>query len=423
MTWRSVTAALLAACAVGLAPCPAADDKPAKETSGQDTAGAPVQYLPLDAPAGTSQAAIVQGQALVHTRQLLPLDREGKPVGEGSVDKQIEQVLDNLAAVLGDSGSGLDKLVRLNVYAITPQTVDRVRELLSKRLDAAARPVMTAVLTPMPHRKALVAVDAVAVSSEKSQTVVLKRCEAVAGDKDCADAAVLPPGGVAYLSGLPEESDVAVPAVTKSMTGLWKTLGQLNVTGAQVVQLKVFLRPASSADQVAVKLKEFFPGQMTPPVVFVEWNAVPQAEIELIAQLPPTDKPAQDLEFYNPPDVPRSAVFSRVALVRGPRRIYTAGLYAREVENAASRPGGEAQAGDVFAQLKAILDQTGSDLRHLAKATYFVCDPFASRGFDVARPALLDPARPPAASLLMVHGVGKSGRTLTMDMIAVPSGK
>ena len=169
-----------------------------KETPGKDTAGAPVQYLPLDAPAGMSQAAIVQGQPLVHTRQLLPLDREGKPVGEGSVDKQIEQVLDNLDAVLGASGSGLGKLVRLNVYAITPQTVDRVRELLSKRLDAAVRPVMTAVLTPMPHRKALVAVDAIAVSAEKSQTVALKRCEAVAGDKDCADAAVLPPGGVAY---------------------------------------------------------------------------------------------------------------------------------------------------------------------------------------------------------------------------------
>jgi len=423
MTWRSVSAALWAVCAVGLAYCPAADDQPAKTKPGQETAGASVQYLPLDAPAGISQAVVVTGQSLVHTRQLLPLDRAGKPVGEGSIDKQIEQVLDNLSAVLSDSGSGLDKLVRVNVYAITHQTVDRVREMLSKRVDAAVRPVMTAVLTPLPHRKALVAVDAVAVSSEKSPSVVLKRCEAVAGDKDFADAAVLPTGGVAYLSGLPEESDVAVPAVTKSMTGLWKTLGLLKIPAAQVVQLKVFLRPASSADQVAGKLKEFFPGQLTPPVIFVEWNAVPQAEIELIAQLPATDKPAQGLELYNPPDVPRSAVFSRVALVRSQQRIYTSGLYAREVKNAASRPGGEAQAGDVFAQLKTILEQTGSDLRHLAKATYFVCDPFASRGFDVARPALLDPARPPAASLLMVHGVGKPGRTLTMDMIAVPSGK
>lgn len=423
MTWRFVIGAILAACVVGLADCPGAENKPVKDSPGKDTAGASVQYLPLDAPAGMSQAVIVQSQPLVHTRQLLPLDREGKPVGEGSVDKQIEQVLDNLDAVLGASGSGLGKLVRLNVYAITPQTVDRVREQLSKRLDPAVRPVITAVLTPMPRRKALVAVDAIAVSSETGQAVALKRCEAVAGDKDCADAAVLPPGGVAYLSGVPEESDVATPAATKSMSGLFKTLGPLKISAAQVVQLKVFLRPALAANEVARRLKEFFPGQMMPPVVFVEWNAQPQAEIELIAQLPPTDKPGKHLELYNPPDLPRSAVFSRVALVRSQRQIYIAGLFAREVKDAATQAGGEAQAGDVFAQLKAILGETGSDMSHLAKASYFVCDPYASRGFDVARPAVLDPARPPAASLVMVHGVGKSGRTLTMDMIAVGSEK
>ena len=40
---------------------------------------------------GTSQAVIVAGLPLVHTRQLLPLDSQGKLVGEGSADQQIEQ--------------------------------------------------------------------------------------------------------------------------------------------------------------------------------------------------------------------------------------------------------------------------------------------------------------------------------------------
>ncbi len=47
---------------------------------------ASVQYLPLDAPAGMSQAVVVQDVPLVHTRQLLPLDRDGQLVGEGAVD-------------------------------------------------------------------------------------------------------------------------------------------------------------------------------------------------------------------------------------------------------------------------------------------------------------------------------------------------
>ena len=333
MTWRPVAEAVLAACLIGLGNCPAAEDQSVQEPPAGETSGASVQYVPLDAPAGMSQAVVVQGQPLVHTRQLLPLDQQGNIVGEGALDKQIEQVLSNLDAVLAAAGSGLNKLVRLNVYAIAPPTVDQVREQLSKRLDPAVRPAITAVLTPMPHRKALVAVDAVAVSAEPGQAVVLKRCDAVAGDNDCADAAVLPSGGVAYLSGVPRESDVAVPAVAKAMSTLGKTLERLQLSPAHVVQLKVFLRPSSSAEDTLRELKKFFPGQMTPPVVFVEWNAAPHVEIELIAQLPTTDKPAETVQYYTPPDVRPAPTFSRVALVRGQRQIYISGLFAAQAGN------------------------------------------------------------------------------------------
>jgi enamine deaminase RidA (YjgF/YER057c/UK114 family) len=407
----------LAACCIGLANCPAAEDKPVQEPPGKDAAGPSVQYLAMDAPAGMSQAVAVQGLPLVLTRQLLPLDREGKLVGDGSVDKQIEQVLSNLETVLGASGSGLGKLVRVNVYALSPPTVGRVRELLSKRLDPAVRPAITPVLTPLAHRKALVAVDAIAVADPKGQAVALQRCEAVAGDKDCADAAVMPPGGVAYLSGQPAEGGLTVSAVAKSMSSLVKTLGQLKLSLPQVAQVKVFLRPATSADEVLGELKKLFPGQITPPVVFVEWIAQAPVEIELIAYLPPTDKPGQSVEYYTPPDVRPSPVFSRVALVRSPRQIFISGLYSRTAGR------GESQARDVFAQLKAILDQTGSDMRHLAKASYYVSDDDGGRGFDKVRPELFDPARPPAASKVMVYGVGQAERNLTLDMIAVGSGQ
>ena len=120
MTWRSVTAAVLTACMVGLANCPAAEDKPVPEASDKEGIGASIEYFPLGAPAGMSQAVIVDGQPLVHTRQLVPVDREGKMVGGDSVDKQVEQVLNNLDAVLKASGSSLGQLVRLNVYAIAP---------------------------------------------------------------------------------------------------------------------------------------------------------------------------------------------------------------------------------------------------------------------------------------------------------------
>jgi enamine deaminase RidA (YjgF/YER057c/UK114 family) len=261
-----------------------------------------------------------------------------------------------------------------------------------------------------------VAVDAVAVAEDRGSEVTFQRCEALAGGEAHADAGVLPRGGVAYLSGVPAEGGLTESAVTKSMSGLWKRLDELNLSPAHVVHLKVFLRPASSADDVRRELEKYFPDQMTPPVVFVEWLAPPPVEIELIAQLPITDESAPSVEYYDPPEVRPMQIFSRVALVRSERQIYTSGLFARE------KGRGQDQALDVFDQLQAILAQTGSDLRHMAKATYYVCDDPSARGMDRARLWLYDQDRAPAASKCMVHGVGKPERTLTMDMIAVAAG-
>jgi enamine deaminase RidA (YjgF/YER057c/UK114 family) len=391
----------------------AADNEP----SASKAQAAGVEYVVLDAPAGTARAVVVQGQPLVHTRQLLPLDRDGKLVGKGAIDQQIEQVLDNLDAVLKASGSNLNQLVRVNIYALAPTTTAVVRDHLAKRLEAAVRPALTSVLTPLPQRDALVALDAVAIAADKSEQVTLQRCDAVNGQPGYADAAILPRGGVAYLSGVPAEAGLTESAVDASVAGLGKMLAHLRLSPAQVVQLKVFLRPATSAEEVLHKLKAYYPNQLLPPVVFVEWLAPPPVEIELIAQLPPGEKSAPTVEYYNPPDVSPLQIFSRAALVHTDRQIYVGGLFARKAE------GGQEQALDVFDQLQTILAKTGSDLKHLAKGTYYACDDGAARGLDRARLWLYDQDRPPAASKCMVHGVGMPQRTLTMDMIAVGAEK
>lgn len=403
MTRRSITVLIMILCLAGISHCPAAEEN----------AESSIRYVPLDAPAGMSQAVIVDGAPLVYTRQLLPLDEEGKLVGEGSADKQIGQVLDNLQAVLGTAGSDLEKLVRLNVHALSHQTVDRVREMLSERLDPAVRPALTAVLTPMPRRQVMVAVDAVAVAGESGEAVALERCEAVAGDEACADLAIVPRGGTVYLSGNPQSGGLATSAVNNSLSGLLQTLDQLDLSPAHIARLKVFLTPASSADEVRRELEKLFPEQLVPPLVFVEWIASVPVEIELVAQLPKTDADAGPVEFYNPPEVIPSPVFSRAALVHTDRQIFTSSLLAREEGDF------EARGRDVFEQLKTVLAETGSDLRHMAKATYYVTEDETSGALNKLRPEYFDPDRPPAASKATVHGVWREKRTLSIDMIAV----
>ena len=234
--------------------------------------------------------------------------------------------------------------------------------------------------------------------------MALERCEAVAGDEDCADAAVMPPGGVAYLSGQPEKGGLAASAVTQSLSTLLGRLEQLKLSPAHVVQVKVFLTPASSADEALREVKRLFPGQLTPPVVFVEWIASAPVEIELVAQLPLTGQPAETVEHYNPPEVKPSPAFSRVALVRTERQIYISGLSARAAGD------GEAQARDVFAQLESILAETGSDMLHLAKATYYVSDDDGEQRARQDASGVLRPAAP--ARGLEGHGARRrAGRT------------
>ncbi len=426
------TTVLLAGCLLLATGCPKTTEQPGgagpagptpgTTTVSQEQPGGVAQavepslrYLPLDAPEGVSKAVVVQGHPLVHTRQLLPVDKEGNLAGDGNADQQIEQVLANLQAVLETTGSGLDKLVRLNVYADSPATVDLVRKQLAAKVGENARPAFTAVITPLPVEGAVVAVDAVAVSTSKDGAVALKRCDTVAGNDHCADAAIMPVGEVVYLSGQPSKRPLA-EAAADSLGKLQEVLQQLKLKPSQVVQLKVFLEPASQADQVLEQIRRAFPDQLVPPVTFVEWIASAPVEIEMVVHRTPPSGAAESVEYYTPPGVKPSPTFSRVALVHGARQIYISTLTARTPGN------GEAQVRDLFEQLKQILDESGSDLQHLAKATYYVSDEDASKALNKLRPEYYDPKRPPAASKATVHGVGAADRTVSMDMIAVGTG-
>ncbi len=412
VTHRVILALAAACCAITAARCPAAEE----------TQKPSIQYVsvtaPADAPKGMwMSAVIVDEMPLVYTRQLFATDGEGKLVGEGAAERQIEQVLTNLEAVLKDSGSGMNQLIRVNVYALSQAIVASFHEQLAKRLEASVRPATTSILTPLPQHGALVAVDAVAGATDAGKAVTLKRCQAVAGDDKCADAAVLPAGNIAYLSGHPEVFSITTLPTTRSMARLMKTLEQLKLSPKDVVQVRVFLNPVTPAKDVLPEIQAFFPDQPAPPVVFVEWLASMPVEIEMVAQLPPSDGSAKGVEYFDPPEFRPDSTFSRVGLMRAKRQIYLSGLYASTPTR------GQPQADNLFDQLKEILAKHGSDMRHLVRATYFTSDDDAARWIDMTRFKIFDEKRPPAASKLMVHGVGLPGRTMTVDMIAVETEK
>lgn len=369
-------------------------------------AGPATRQIATDDVAGTSAAVVVDGAApLVHTEQILPTDPGGAVVAPGRAADQAAFLLDRLGAVLRPAGSGIDRLVKVNVYAANLDALGSFRKAFARHEAGRARPAVSAVVGALPRPDALLAVDAVAVAGPTGADDPRRLRPHVA---------VLPAGPRVYVSGQAAAGADVAGATRKTLEELDATLKFLKLDRSHVVQVKAFLTPMSSSDAARREVVDFFGGaDSAPPVVLVEWTMSAPVEIELVAGGGP-EGGKEPLEFLTPPGMTASPVFSRVARVNRGDLIYVAGLYGP--------PGatGQRQAEHTFETLKTVLSDAGGDFRHLAKATYYVSDDDASRALNDLRPRYYDPSRPPAASKASVAGVGAEGRTLTLDMIAVP---
>ena len=374
-----------------------------------------LQYIGSHSDRGASDAVLVDDATLVHTAQLTALDRQGTLLGKENVQAEIEHVFANLSATLAIAKSNLDQIVKLNVYITAPELRTAVEAALAKSFSSNRKPAVSYVVTRLPIADARIALDAVAVSGDPIPRVKLAPVEQLPSSK-AAHLSITPPGSRIYVAGQAEKGANLGEATRLTLESLRKTLESLGRGDEDVVQLKAFLSPMDDVKTVMAAMNDFFGKRdRLPPLVFVEWTA-PLIEIELIAwggnQL---EAPA--VEFITPPGMTASPVYSRVARINRTRSIYTSGLFAADAGDAA------AETRAIFEQLEQVLGQSKSDFKHLAKATYYCSTNAASQKLNELRPNYYDPKRPPSASKAMVRGVGKNDCELTLDMIAVPSGK
>jgi enamine deaminase RidA (YjgF/YER057c/UK114 family) len=371
-------------------------------------------FLESDAQSGSSTAVIVPDLPLVHTTQVLPLDRRGMLIGDEDAAKQTEQVLANLGEILAASNASLDRVCKLNLYVATPEAVALVRQAIARRFAKVARPAVTLVVGKLPNAGALVAMDAVAPVATETGNQPARQPPTAKLQNGIRSAAILPAGPKIYVSGMADTNNLP-EATRKTLEKLVAAIGHLGLDKKDIVQLKAFLQPIAEVESVRKEIVSFFAGD-APPVVFVEWISPkpnPPIEIELIA-------PAQgdfshetnSVTFLTPPGTTDSKVFRRVARVNHGKLIYLSGLYGQGAD-------GGSQVRDIFHSLDRVLHETGSDFFHLVKATYYVSDDEASNKLNDIRPQFYDPLRAPTASKARVPGVGVAGKTVTLDMIAV----
>lgn len=373
----------------------------------QQPASAQLRRIRLS-DAGDPQAVVVKNRALIHTTQLLPLADDGKSIAGNGVTEQFDRVLARLQTLLVSEGSSLGQVVKLNVYAASDAVARQVRRRISKRFEAQA-PAIAVVVTPLPRSAALVAADAVAATTRRN-------CFRRVGGP-LARAIVTPSRGrLIFVSGQAERQGNLAEATRATMQSLHRTLKFLEAEPRHVVQVKTFLQPMKDVAAVDRVISHLYEQGKTPPVTHVAWKAR-LIEIEMIAFVPYREnekRAAAPVRFVTPPGMKSSPVFSRVTIVESGELIYTAGLYGP------ANVSPEAEVRGIFSKLQRIAKATGSDLRHLAKATYYVSDNPVSTALNKLRPNFYDPRRPPAASKAAVAGVGLSARGITLDMIAVP---
>lgn len=377
-----------------------------------------VQYVETQADSGVSTAVVVGDVALIHTSQFLPVDRDGRIVGIGDVAKQLEQVLENISLALRGAQSNLNRLIKLNVYTTSDELAQQCRQYFAGRFRGTVKPAVTFAVGALSHPNALVAMDAVAWTPNNASDGGVKRYRSVSlfGASNIAQTAVMPRGAKVYVSGQASEGDL-VEATRKTMEKLHSTLAQLNLHPSDVVQLKAFLSPVSHAAEVEKEISSFYPSELTPPIVFVEW--VPAnfpIEIELIAFSRPSvdaKEAGGAVRYITPQGMTASPLYSRVAKVQRGNLIYFSGMYGEASSGAAQ------QIRTIFNSLGRLSKKLHTDFDHLIKTTYYVSDEDASRKLNEIRPEFYNPQRPPAASKAIVRGTGKAGTSITLDMIAV----
>lgn len=380
-------------------------------TALQTATGVRLRFVGGDPASGVARAVVVEEGALVHTALMFPEDQDGRLQGDDA-RAQAERVLANIELALQEARTTLENLVRLHVYVADASVTPRVDALLAERFGGRDRkPAATFVETEMPRPGVLVAMDAIAATAWTAEPGKAIRLSAAALGRRtprASHAAIQPAGPFVTVSGRAARGDFEA-AIRETLGQLRADLETVGLTFDHVVQIKSFLGDMRRAHRLEEIVADSVGGDRVPPQVVTEWRqeGVP-AEIEIIATALRTADARPRVEHFEP----IAGRYSRVARANGGHVIFISGLYGRPEDPIA-------QVDDMFAALQDVLQEAGSDVRHLVKATYYVTDTAADARINAIRPTVFDTARPPAASKLSVRGTARAGKGSTFDMIAV----
>jgi len=121
-----------------------------------------IETTSAPAPIGPYSQA-VRANGLVFVSGQIPVHPDTGLVVDGGIAEQTHQVMKNLAAILNAAGCGLDQVVKTTVFLSNLEDFARFNQIYEEYF-AKAKPARATVQVACLHKKALLEVEAIAVT-------------------------------------------------------------------------------------------------------------------------------------------------------------------------------------------------------------------------------------------------------------------
>lgn len=221
------------------------------------------------------------------------------------------------------------------------------------------------------------------------------------------------PAGLAFISGQvgrPAEGEVGLQqAAARSADSLKRAAEAAG--SAAMLRVSCFLTSLDDADAARAAVSARFPAV---PLLLVQTQRLPRerlVECEGVARL--KQPPASEVVFLNPEGLASSKAYSQVARVMSPRLVITAAQLAFRYS--------EEDARLAFSRLEKTLEGAKSSLKRAVIVNSYPLSGQMAEMIRKVRFDWLDPARPPASTLLPFEGLPSIDSSFAIEAIAIGS--
>jgi reactive intermediate/imine deaminase len=118
----------------------------------------------LPPPFGYSHVVDAPATRIVYVSGQVPLDAEGRLVGEGDLEAQARQVFENLTRAIEAAGVSWREVVKLNYFLVDVSQIASVRAIRDEYVDTDRPPASTLVqVSGLFREDVLIEIEAVAI--------------------------------------------------------------------------------------------------------------------------------------------------------------------------------------------------------------------------------------------------------------------